>query len=145
MSFKTGIAAVACAATLLAPCVWAANSATIDDTALIAEGNKHWAEGHLEDARKSFEQAVAANPRSTDAGMKLGGLLFSSRNYAAAIQTYQRTISLDAKNDKAWIGLGMAYLHDGQQDLSRAAFDEAVRVAPSRKPQLAELMTKPAK
>jgi cytochrome c-type biogenesis protein CcmH/NrfG len=37
------------------------------------------------------------------------------------------------------MGLGFAYLHSGQPELSRAAFAEAIRVDPSRRDQLAAL------
>jgi hypothetical protein len=43
------------------------------------------------------------------------------------------------------MGLGLAYLHAGQRELSRAAFEEAVRVEPGRKEQLARLLDKSAK
>jgi tetratricopeptide (TPR) repeat protein len=132
--------ATALASTLFAASVWA-----VDATALaLAQGDKLWAAGRLDDARKSFEQAVAADPRSPAALMKLGGLLLSSRSYPAAIQTYQRALSLDPNNARAWMGLGLAYLHGGQRELSRAAFDEAVRVDPSRKAQLAQWTEKPS-
>lgn len=138
MNFKIGITSIVFAATLLAPVAWAA------DAALIAQGDKQWAEGRIEDAKKSFEQAVVADPRSIEAHMKLGGLQLSSGNYALAIQTYQHTIGLDANNAKTWMGLGFAYLHGGQRELSRAAFGEAIRIDPSRKTQLAQLVKQPA-
>ena len=143
MGLKITISSVALVVALLAPGARAADLANPGDAVLVVQGNKQWAEGRLEDARKSFEQAVAANPRSIDARMKLGGLLLSSRSYAAAIQTYQQTLSLDGDNAKAWIGLGMAYLHCGQKELSRGAFEAAVRADPGRKTQLAGLMEKP--
>ena len=136
MHLNTGVVAAALALSLLMANAWAA------DTTLIAQGNKQWEEGRLVEARKSFEGAVAADPRSVEARMKLGGLLLSSSDHAAAIQTYQRTISLDSNNAKAWMGLGLAYLHTGQRELSRAAFDEAIRLDPSRKDQLARLTEK---
>lgn len=145
MSLKITVISIALAAALIAPGAWAVDAANSADAALIAQGNKQWADGRLDDARKSFEQAVAANPRSTEAHMLLGGLLLSGRSYAGAIQTYQRAISFDANNARAWIGLGMAYLHVGQRELSRAAFDEAVRVDPRRKAQLTRLEKKPAR
>ncbi|MFY9329010.1 MAG: tetratricopeptide repeat protein [Georgfuchsia sp.] len=142
MSFKTEIVSLAFVASLLASSVWAADPVDID---FVTQGDKQWAEGRIEDARKSFEQAIAANPGSIDAHMKLGGLQLSNSNNTAAIQTYQRAISLDRDSAKAWMGLGWAYLHSGQRELSKAAFDEAVRVDPSRKAQLAGLMDKIAK
>jgi Tfp pilus assembly protein PilF len=114
------------------------------DATLIGRGNQQWAAGRVEDARKSFEQAVAANPRSVEAHMKLAGLQLSSGDNSAAIQTYQRVIGLDGKHAKAWIGLGMAYLHSGQRELSRAALGEAVRADPALKAQFAELLETPA-
>ena len=137
MNFKTEIVSLIIAAALFAPGAWAADSV---DATFIAQGNQQWAAGQIENAKKSFEQAVATNPRSIEAHMKLGGLLLSNSNYATAIQTYQRTIGLDANNAKAWMGLGFAYLHSGQHELSHAAFAEAVRIDPGRKTQLAQLM-----
>ncbi|MBI4984421.1 MAG: tetratricopeptide repeat protein [Rhodocyclales bacterium] len=138
MTLKIGVVAAALALNLSAAGAWAA------DDVFLAQGNKQWEAGKLADARKSFELAVAADPRSADAHMKLGGLLLASSDHAAAIRTYQRTISLDANNAKAWMGLGLAYLHTGQRELSQAAFDEAIRIEPSRKAQLARLAEKPA-
>lgn len=134
MRFK--IASIALAACLLAPGAWATAAS---DSTLINQGDQQWAQGKLDDARKSFEQAVAANPASVQAQMKLGGLLISNNNYATAIPVYQKAISLDGNNVRAWIGLGMAYLHTGDKELSRAAFEEAIRIEPARKAQLARL------
>ena len=72
--------------------------------------------------------------------MKLAGLQLSRQDYTRAAQTYQRTISLDGNNGKAWIGLGFAYKHSARPELARAAFEEAVRVEPARRAQLAPLL-----
>ena len=141
MKFKIGIAAISVAAALFSSGVWAAAPA---DDGLLAQGDKQWAEGRVSDARTSFEQALKANPRSVDAHMKLAGLLFSNRNYSEAIRTYQKTISLDGNNARAWMGLGLAYRHTSQAELAKAAFEEAVRIDPGRKAQLAQLADKTA-
>ncbi len=134
----------ACAAILCGVAVTAVQAAPTGsaqtEAALIAQGDKHWAAARLDDAARSFEQAVAANPDSVAAHMKLAGLQLSRQDYNRAAQTYQRTISLDAKNSKAWIGLGFAYRHTARSELARAAFEEAARLDPSRKPQLAPLL-----
>ncbi|MEI7613597.1 MAG: tetratricopeptide repeat protein [Betaproteobacteria bacterium] len=142
MSFNTAIAWITLAAGLLVP-IAGATAAT--ESALVAQGDRQWAEGQLDNARKSFEKAVADNPRSVEAHMKLGGLMLSRQQYSDAIQTYQKTISLDGNNARAWIGLGMAYLHIGNKELSRAAFNEAIRIEPARKAKLAKLTESPAK
>ncbi|MDD5298241.1 MAG: tetratricopeptide repeat protein [Rhodocyclaceae bacterium] len=144
MKFKAVL--ITLAAVLLVPNAWAANAApdAANTASLIAQGDQQWAAKKLEDAKASFEQAVAASPRSVEARMKLGGFLLANSKYSAAIQTYQQAISLDGNNVKAWMGLGMAYLHSGDKELSRAAFSEVVRIEPARRAQLAKLMEAPA-
>lgn len=146
MDFKSAIAAFACAALLSAAGAQAANApaAKADEATLISQGDKAWADKKLDEAKKNFQAAVAANPRSITAHMKLAGYLLANNQFTGAIETYQKTISLDNNNAKAWMGLGMAYLHTGQKELSRAAFSEAVRIEPARKAQLAKLIEEPA-
>jgi cytochrome c-type biogenesis protein CcmH/NrfG len=74
--------------------------------------------------------------------MKLAGLEISRQNFKACIAIYQRAIGLDANHAKAWLGLGFAYLHTGQNALSAAAFDVAVRIDPSKKDALASVLAK---
>ena len=74
--------------------------------------------------------------------MKLAGLQLSRLEFKACIDTYQRAIGLDAKNARAWLGLGFAYLHTGQNDLSLAAFNEAIRVDPSNQETLAPVLAR---
>ena len=108
--------------------------------ALIAQGDEHWAAGKLDLAQQSFQQAVAAEPLSVAAHMKLAGLQLSRLDFKACIQTYQQTISLDGKNAKAWLGLGFAYLHTSQNQLSLAAFNEAIRIDPSTRDKLGSVL-----
>jgi tetratricopeptide (TPR) repeat protein len=109
---------------------------------LLTQGDEQWAAGQIDLAQKTFEQAVTAQPESVAARMKLGGLQLSCQNFKAATETYKEAISLDAKNGKAWLGLGFSYLHMDRNDLSLAAFNEAIRVEPSYKDRLAPVMAK---
>ena len=144
MKLKIEILFIAIISFIIMPNVWASDTANLSYETLMTQGNKLWGEGKIEEARKSFEKAVIANPRAIDAHMKLGGLLLSDHNYTAAIDVYQQTISLDKKNVKAWMGLGISYLHAGKRELAQAAFDEAIQIDPSRKAQLAGLAEKTA-
>ncbi len=74
--------------------------------------------------------------------MRLAGLLLSRNNYSASTKEYQRLIGLDPKNAKAWIGLGIAYLHSGDKSMTRAAWEEAMRLEPARQQQLAPLLAR---
>jgi cytochrome c-type biogenesis protein CcmH/NrfG len=138
-------ASVAVFLSLLASSGWAADAVKPASDPLIVQGDKRWADGRLDEARKSFELAVAANPKSVPARMKLGGFQLATRSYSAAVTTYQGTISLDANNALAWVGLGMAYRHSSEPELARAAFAEAIRIDPARKGQLAQLAEEPQK
>jgi Tfp pilus assembly protein PilF len=114
--------------------------------ATIEQGNRLWEGGKLEEAQKRFEEAVKADPKSIDALMKLAGIQLTRLNYSAANLTYRDVLAIDPKNAKAWMGMGMCYLHSGSREMARAAFEEALRADPSRKqqlePVLAELDTK---
>ena len=131
---------IGCTALITGFVIWSAQAKV--PGALIAQGDQQWAAGQLDLAQKTFEQAVKAEPQSVSAYMKLAGLQLSRQEFKACIDTYQRTIGLDANNAKAWLGLGFAYLHTGQNDLSLAAFNEAVRVDPGHKETLAPLLTR---
>ncbi|MGO9443358.1 MAG: tetratricopeptide repeat protein [Thiobacillaceae bacterium] len=110
--------------------------------ALLARGYHQWSTGHRELARRSYELAVKADPRSVEAHLRLAGLYLTGKDYSASTKQYQCAISLDPKNAKAWIGLGISYLHSGDKDLTRAAWQEAIRVEPARKAQLAPLLAR---
>ncbi len=107
---------------------------------LVGEGDRLWAASQLDGAESAFLRAVEASPNATEPLMKLGGLRLSRQKFADAIPTYQRAIGLEPQLARAWIGLGFAYLHLGQADLARNAFDEAGRIDPSKAKQLAALL-----
>lgn len=109
---------------------------------LIIRGEKQWAAGDLDGAQQDFEQAGQVDPNSVEAFMKLGGLQLARNDFGHSILTYQHVIGLDQKNVRAWMGMGIAYMHTGQNELSLAAFGEAVRLDPTRREQLAVVMDK---
>lgn len=129
-----------CAALLSSFALWSAQAVMHVD--LITLGDQQWAAGQLDQAQSTFEQAVRSEPKSVTAHMKLAGLQLSRQEFTACIGTYQRTIGLDANNAKAWLGLGFAYLHTGQNVLSLASFNEAIRVDPSNQEKLASVLAK---
>jgi tetratricopeptide (TPR) repeat protein len=139
-SFTRQLAQLTCAALIaLGGASWAQASASHP---LLAQGDALWAAGKPELAQKSYEDAVAAQPKSFDARMKLGGLQLSQQAFTAATDTYKQAIGLNANNAKAWVGLGFSYLHSDRKDLTLAAFNEAIRLDPSYKDRLATLMVK---
>lgn len=137
--FRQGIL-IGCTALLTGFVLWSALAASHRD--LITLGDQQWAAGQLDTAQSTFEKAVQAEPRSVKAHMKLAGLQLSRQEFKACIETYQRTIGLEANNVKAWLGLGFAYLHTGQNSLSLAAFNEAIRIDPANQEKLATVLVK---
>lgn len=133
--------AVGCLAVALSG--WFIGTAQADTASpLLAQAFQQWSAGHLDQAQRSYEQAIKADPRSVEAHMKLAGLYITRKDYAAGTTQYQRVIGLDPKNAKAWMGLGIAYLHSGDKSMTRAAWEEALRLEPARKQQLAPLLAK---
>lgn len=123
--------------TLVAPAN-AAGSAS----SLIERGMQQWAANNLDDAQASFEAAIKAEPNSIEANSKLAGLKLSRNDFKGSIAAYQQLIGLSPKNAKAWLGLGLSYMHVGNHDLSIAAFEEALRLEPVRKAQIEPILEK---
>ena len=121
-------------------CSLGAHAGTAADLLKRADG--YWAEGQLEQAQKAFEAAVAAEPDSVPTRLRLAGFQLARQQTSASITNYQKVISKEAINSKAWIGLGLAYLHSSRPELARAAFAEAVRVDPARKEKIEPLIAK---
>lgn len=121
-------------------CSFAAAAGTA--SRLVDEADKLWAEGKLPQAQARFEAAVAAEPDAAPVRLRLAGFQLAQQQTSASIASYQQVISQEASNSKAWIGLGLAYLHSGRRELARAALAEAIRVDPSRQEKLAPLIAK---
>lgn len=127
-----GAIALACSQPVLAE--------TVGQT--LEQADRYWVEGKLVQAQQAFEAAVKAEPASVPARLRLAGFQLSQQQMEACIANYKQVIGQEPKNSKAWIGLGMAFLHISQPENARAAFDEAIRADPSRKEQLALLLAK---
>ena len=108
----------------------------------IANADRLWTEGKQDEAQNAFEAAVASEPSSAALRLRLAGFQLAQQQTTECIANYQKVISQEPKNSKAWIGLGLAYLHSSRASLARAAFLEAVRVDPARKEKLAPLIAK---
>ncbi|MBF0461796.1 MAG: tetratricopeptide repeat protein [Magnetococcales bacterium] len=109
---------------------------------LIAAADRYWAAEQMDQAQQAFEAAVAAEPNSALAQLRLAGFQLSRQQLEACIAGYQRVIGLDPNNAKAWMGLGLAYLHTDRRELARSSFEEAARVDPKQQESLAPLLAK---
>lgn len=81
--------------------------------------------GDIRGALEVYAQLAELQPGSSEVFARLGGMQLLDQRYAAAVQSFQRAISLGGVSTRSFIGLGMAYLHMGQLGPARAAFVEA--------------------
>jgi cytochrome c-type biogenesis protein CcmH/NrfG len=102
----------------------------------VARADQLWADGKLEQAGKAFEAATLLDPGSVDIRLRQAGFQLSQQQREAAIANYRLVIGKQPNNSKAWIGMGVALLHNSHPAMAREAFAEAIRVDPSRKAQL---------
>ena len=109
---------------------------------LVESGNAQWTAGDLDAALASYEQAVTADERSVDARLKLAGVRMARHEYRHAVEAFQAAASINPNDAKPFIGLGIAYLHLGQDSLAHAALTEAVRLDPARRDQLQPLLAR---
>lgn len=109
---------------------------------LMKQGDAHWEANQPEQAMESYLAAEKADPTSVELLMKKAGLQMTTLHYSDAVASYQKAIGLDPKNAKAFIGMGVCYLHSGATTLAKAAFEEAIKIEPERHAQLKPAMDK---
>ena len=124
------------AATLAAGSALAAADSKVGSNELIQQGDALTAQGRIQEAETFYRQAVEAAPDHGPAYFKLAGNAIVQGRYADGVKSYQRFISLDGSDAKAFIGMGAAYVHMGRYQLAKAAFEEALRMDPARKEAL---------
>ena len=110
--------------------------AVADPGELIQRGDALTAEGKIQEAEALYRQAVETAPDNGLAHFKLAGNSIVQGRYSDGVKSYQRFISLNGSDAKAFIGMGAAYVHMGRYQLAKAAFEEALRIEPKRKDEL---------
>jgi tetratricopeptide (TPR) repeat protein/4-amino-4-deoxy-L-arabinose transferase-like glycosyltransferase len=93
-------------------------------------GNVQMMSGDLEAARRSFDQAVAANPRSGPAYSYLGMLNAKEKQGDLAVKMFRRAIEINPWDVVSIHNLGLFYLNDEQLDEASAQFKRAIELAP---------------
>ena len=86
---------------------------TPDPTFLYYRGLAQFKTGKTDDAEKSFNAAVKANPRGTASLFYLGRIAFERKDFDAAIAWLNRATTSDARLADAWSLLTYAYLNRG--------------------------------
>jgi cytochrome c-type biogenesis protein CcmH/NrfG len=107
---------------------------------LIAASEAQLAEGKVDEAIATLSNAVAADPKSSQAYTRLGGARLVKQEFSAAIGDFRSALAADPNNADAFIGMALAYLHSADYALARAALGEARRLAPEKAPKIDEVL-----
>lgn len=91
----------------------------------LKQGDQALSSGQLNTAFKAFNKAAALQSESEAIQQRLGTINLLKGRYTNSIRHFHKTLGFNEKNVKAFLGLGMAYLHLGQYPLAKAALQEA--------------------
>jgi Tfp pilus assembly protein PilF len=93
--------------------------------ALIQQGRDQFAAGAYQQARAPLEQAVAADPQSTEARFLLGNVYYYLGQLEPAAKEFEAAVALDPNHGGAHLNLGVIYyLQSGPQPGAR--LDQAI-------------------
>jgi aminopeptidase N len=97
----------------------------------ILRGQQLAAQGDTGGALQQYQAALKANPQSSLASYRIGELLFSMRNYQAAVNAYRDALNGDAEPrwTEVWshIAIGKIFDLTGQRDRAVQEYREAVQ------------------
>lgn len=106
----------------------------------LAAGQAKAAAGDIQGALQIYTDLTRQGPESAEAFAHLGGMQLLKQDYTDAVKSFQRAISLGATDARAFIGMGMAYLHLSQLGPARAAFVEAQSRGNNNPDEIAEII-----
>jgi tetratricopeptide (TPR) repeat protein len=89
---------------------------------------------------KQLEDLAAQNPKDPEVRLKLANFLYDQRQYAQAIEWYQRTLELDPKNVNARTDLGTAYFYTGRPREALREYRKSLALNPRHEPTLLNMV-----
>jgi tetratricopeptide (TPR) repeat protein len=87
--------------------------------------------GRLDDARASYERAVALEPTEGRARIGLSAVQLAQGDVAGALATCDAAIALDPGLERAFYNRGCAHLADGRDEQAIADFTRALQLEPA--------------
>jgi Tfp pilus assembly protein PilF len=114
----------------------AASAWSADANVLISQGEQHLKTGKVDKGLALFRKALEEEPSSSLAYTRIGGAQLLKQEYGPAIDSFRQAIVLEANNADAFVGMAMAYLHNGDYALARASLEEAKRIDPSKQTEI---------
>jgi cytochrome c-type biogenesis protein CcmH/NrfG len=137
VNVPTAAVAATSAATPSAGAMGAAGGADVDPATGLPNGHPP-----VEVAQiiKSYEQRARQNPRDAQIPLELANYLYDNRYYNMAIEWYQRSLRLNAKNINARTDLGTCFFYSGQPQQAIEEYKKALALNPNHQPTLFNLI-----
>jgi tetratricopeptide (TPR) repeat protein len=116
-------------------------SQLVSDEALLFETYKNIGCVYLKEkefdlAEEYFHKAFAITPSDDSLLVNLGVLEYLKKDVSKSLSYLREAINNNQKNDKAWVGLAMAHLEFGDNDLSWSNLTKAIDVNPMNRTAL---------
>lgn len=140
---QTNVPAMATAATAASPgspssgAMGAGGNSNIDPATGLPNGHPP-----LEVAQiiQSYEQSARQNPKDAAIPLKLANYLYDKHYFNLAIEWYQRTLRLDARDVNARTDLGTCYFYSGQPQQAITEYKKVLAINPKHQPTLFNLI-----
>lgn len=101
-------------------------SAPVSASMRVAEGDRHQRRGDLQAAVLSYVEAARLSPDSTESFQRLA-LIQLRFNPERAELSFRSLLEKAPEDPRAWLGLGLAHLSQGELQEARAALEEALK------------------
>lgn len=89
---------------------------------------------------KQLEELAAQNPKDAEVRLKLANFLYDQKQYARAIEWYQRHLELDPKNVNAHTNLGTAYFYTDRPQEALREYRKSLAIDPRHEPTLLNIV-----
>jgi tetratricopeptide (TPR) repeat protein len=89
---------------------------------------------------KQLEDMAAQNPKDPEVPLKLANFLYDQKQYAQALEWYQRALELDPKNVNARTDLGTAYFYTGHPQEALREYRKSLALNPQHEPTLLNMV-----
>lgn len=83
------------------------------------------------DKVKLLQEAVAKDPKNTNAWIELGNILMDTKRYAEAVESYGKALVLDPKNVDVRVDMGTCLKQSGNPDMAIKEYKTALEINPN--------------
>ena len=97
------------------------------------------AQGRLDEAARSFDEAVKVEPTLAQGHANLGDILRLQHRFADALAAYTRALELSPRVAQLWLNLGVCQHRSGAFDAARESFERALALDPDAPDTLVNL------